>query len=409
MNLVTFFSFIFLALFSAGTAVAELGFHITEEGEPYSYSSALQTDHGFKLIDEAHRLGGKVIMFNVRAHMIGPKSYQISPAVKNIDAEIKGLQRLIQHAKSYNMKIGLRPIVLVLGPHGEFPYQEGDHLWWHGNIRPEKPDQWVKSFAQFIDLYLSRLSPNDLDIITLGSELQSMMVGVGDTESAFRIGVPELWLPLIKKTKAQFPRALITYDINFSETNVVLTQSVGGEFERWKYGLTELKKTSSGTLQKKHKALLEIWKTLDFIGLDFYRYLARSKKQLPTEFIPLAETLSTTAALHATQIDNNLFEIESSIDFSQKLLIKEVGYKSTTYCFINPAAYTDPGQGVNIMHQAAAYKAIADAIIKPEWSWYQGIHLWDLSMTPGKMGPLDSGFSPIGKELTEKIILENFK
>lgn len=400
--LISFFSLSFSAY------AAEFGFNITEEGEPYSYSSALKTDHGGKLIDEAHRLNGQAIIFNIRAHMKGAKTSVLTPAVADIASEVAGIKFLIKRARSYNMKIGLRPIVLVLGPNGEFPYREGDKTWWHGNIRPADPKAWVQAFGQFVDLYLSKFSQDEIDIITLGSELQSMMVGMGDTESAFRIGVPEAWLPLIQKVKAQFPRAAVTYDINFSETNVVLTESVGGEFERWKYGLTELKNSSSGTLQKKHKALVEIWKTLDFIGLDFYRYLARSKNEVPADYNAMVERLAKTAATHATQIDNNIFEIEMNLGVSKKLVIKEIGYKSSSYCFINPASYTDQDRPVNIPHQAGAYQAIANAFIKPNWGWYAGAHLWDLSMTPNKMGPNDSGFSPIGKPLTEKILLENF-
>jgi hypothetical protein len=63
---------------------------------------------------------------------------------------------------------------------------------------------------------------------------------------------------------------------------------------------------------------------------------------------------------------------------------------------------------VNIQDQAAAFQAIFESFWQPQWPWFQGINFWDIAVDPSKKGKTDNGFSPVGKEATEKVVKDNY-
>lgn len=306
------------------------------------------------------------------------------------------------------MTVGFRPLLLVLGPNGEFPYKEGAHLWWHGNINPKDQNKWFDAFENFLLHYARGLQGSGLDEFTIGAEMQSMMVGMGQGEQAYLLGKPERWLKILRAVRALHPNAKLTYDINFPETLVPLTNTIGGEFERWRHIIVDLETTTSPDLQERRQSLISLWREMDFIGIDFYRYLATSSKNLPAELNALTDRITPIAMSHASQIDNSISEIAMVTGIEKPIAIKEIGYKSTPYSFINPAAYSSDNGKLNITHQAAAYKAISNAFLKARWPWLYGIYFWDISTSPNLKGPNDTGFSPVGKAETLKVIQEDY-
>jgi hypothetical protein len=386
-----------------------IGMNITEMGYDTRYMTlpAPLKSKAQIAIDEAVNLGMKHVVLNVRAHMIGPRSSDIRFVFNDKNEEIEGLKDLIAYAHQQKLTVGLRPILLVLGPNREFPYTENGHLWWHGNIKPDNPDTWFVAFQNFVLFYADNLAL-DIEEFTIGAEMQSMTVGMGSNDNAYLIGQPEKWLQLLRSIRQINSKIKITYDINFPETLVPLTNNIGGEFERWRHLIVDLENSPSAEIQRKRTSIIQLWKEFDFIGLDFYRYLSNTTLNIPTDFNVLTEKLTSTALGHATQIDNALSEIEFITSTPKKLVIKEIGYRSVKGCFVNPASYSSSGGTLNIDHQAASYKAIANAFIAPSWPWFKGIYLWDISTDPKLKGPKDIGFSPLGKPKTLEIIKKDF-
>ncbi len=149
-------------------------------------------------------------------------------------------------------------------------------------------------------------------------------------------------------------------------------------------------------------------KSLDLIGLDYYRWLASNSQKLPTDKESLFQLLKERASGHARQIDNALFEISLQTGVEKKIFIKEIGYKSSNLSFINPADYARPQVPVNLLHQEISYRAVLSSLIEPNWPWFLGLAFWDVSVDPTKKGILDSGFSPLGKPATEAVLKEYF-
>jgi hypothetical protein len=75
------------------------------------------------------------------------------------------------------------------------------------------------------------------------------------------------------------------------------------------------------------------------------------------------------------------------------VIFKELGFRSVELGFIDPFAYAGSGD-VSIQHQAAAYEAYFRSFWEPNWSWFQGLNFWEISLDPSKEGPQDNGFSP---------------
>src|SRR5690606_24632966 len=124
----------------------------------------------------------------------------------------------------------------------------------------------------------------------------------------------------------------------------------------------------------------------------------------------LVAELRVTAERYAGQLDNILFEIQLALghDHPKETIIKEVGYRSIENGFIRPFEYSADTGILNIDHQAAAYEAVFLAFQESGYEWYEGIIWWDASISPDRHGPVDLGFSPLGKQKTEEVILQYF-
>lgn len=411
--------FLTLGLFAQSAFAKNVaGFNLTET-DGFLYDAAIGAAPktlAQQAVDEAKRLGSNHIILNVRATMTGPFSTEVIPVTPPSERskEAVRMARLIKYIQSQGMTVGIRPIFFVVGPQGQFPYYEKQpdgslKTWWHGNIQPRDPNRWFESFRVFLDMYITVARMAKADEFTIGAELYSMTVGLEDQWAAHPHGFPGRWLELLRYTRAKLPNARLMYDINFTDDSVNaggLTAS-GGEFERWRYRLVELANPSNPAENKIWQDLASFWKELDAVGLDIYRSLASKDQQLPADYRELVSVLKNRADSYATQLDTGLMEIEFTLDHPQKAIIKEIGFRSVDKGFIDPFAYAGSGT-VNITHQAAAFAAVFESFWQPRWPWFAGINFWDIAVDPSKKGPQDNGFSPLGKEETEKVVKDYF-
>ncbi|WP_413560866.1 glycoside hydrolase family 113 [Bdellovibrio sp. HCB209] len=402
--------------FAAGKYVS--GFNLTEsDGFLYDAAAAGQPKTlAQQAVDEAKRLGSNHIILNVRATMKGPYSSEIVPVTAPAERskEAMRIAKLIKYVQSQGMTVGLRPIFFVVGPNGEFPYIEkmadgSEKTWWHGNIQPKDPNRWFESFRVYLDVYLTVAKLAKVDEFTIGAELYSMTVGIEDQWKEYPYGFPGRWLELLRYVRTKLPTARLMYDVNFTDDSVNSggISASGGEFERWRYRLVDLADRQNPEEQKIWADLASFWKELDAIGLDIYRSLASNGQQLPTAYGDLVSVLRLRADSYATQLDTGLTQIELTLDHHKPAIIKEIGFRSVDRGFIDPFAYAGSGT-VNIQDQAAAFQAIFEAFWQPQWPWFKGILFWDIAIDPSKKGKGDNGFSPLGKEATEKVIKDHY-
>lgn len=368
-------------------------------------------------IDYLATLGVKHINLTPEARMATYQSNEVVPVTKLADraAEAQNYINLIQYIHSKGMTAGIRPIVLVEKREGS------DEVYWHGNIQPTEPYQWFESFQKYLNMYVMIGKRAGIEQFTVGAELFSMTVGIESNSIPQEqwYGHPEKWVRILRAVKFKLgPKCKIMYDINYTDASATASGSgpSGGEFERWRYRLADLKGTDTpptdGVLaddpaletKTPWQRLYLLWKEIDLVGIDMYRSLMPKSENEPKDYNALVARLEQSTGSFASDLNDKLLDIEMAVGFSKKVVIKELGYKSCTRCFIDPFAYDNPSLQVNVPHQAAAYQAFFNAFVKTNLPWMAGVVFWDVSVDPQRQGMLDPGFSPRGKPQTEAII-----
>lgn len=395
------------------------GFNLSEGGDKFIYDAS--TDPAVLLpaqqqVLAAKGLGATHIILNVRATMTGGHSNEITPVTPPSERseELKRMLRLISYIKSQGMTAGIRPILFVIGPNGEFPYTERlangtKKEWWHGNIQPSEPDRWFESFRVYLDRYIDIAKFSKADEFTIGAELYSMTVGLEDQWKEYPYGFPGRWLELLRYTRSKIPDARLMYDINFTDDSVATggLQKAGGEIERWRYRLADLAGTTDPAQHEIWKTLVSFWTELDAVGIDMYRSLASKTDVLSPQLDPLTAQLKKRSDSYASQLDTILTEISVYTTVDKKIIFKEVGFRSVDKGFIDPFTYAGSGT-YNELHQAAAYAAIFQSFWAPNWPWFSGICFWDIPVDPAQNGTHDLGFNPLAKPQTEGQIKKYF-
>lgn len=393
------------------------GFNLIEsDGFLFDASEGTKTE-AQKAVDQAKNLGANHIILNLRATMTGPRSNEVIPVTKPSERgpEKQRIAKLIKYIRAQKMTIGLRPIFFVIGPNGEFPYQETQadgtiKNWWHGNIQPQDPNRWFESFKVYLDLYIPLAGILKVEEFTLGAELYSMTVGIEDQWKEHPHGFPGRWLQLLRYVRGKLPQSRLMYDINFTDDKVSSDGfgTTGGELERWRYRIVDLANPVKPEENVIWTDLVTFWSELDAIGIDVYRSLASRNQAIPSDYQALVNLLKQRTDSFATQMDNIFSEISLTIDLEKPVIFKELGFRSVERGFIDPFAYAGSGQ-VNIKHQAAAYQAYFESFWEPQWPWFRGFNFWEISLDPSRSGTHDNGFSPVGKSETENIIVKYFK
>jgi hypothetical protein len=415
---------------SRGMNLTELeGFHYDASEPPYTEQNKTESQ---KRVDQLYALGFRTVILTPRAEMFDPRGSELKPMVKDWEDERQRYRRLIQYIHSKKMKVGLRPIFFVVDENGNF-YRETlpdgtIKAWWHGNIQPANPDKWFLSFRAYLDPYLTMAKKWNVEEFTIGAELCSMTVGI-DEWQAQPYGFPGQWLQLLKYAKRKLglvdgqgrkmhegePPIKIMYDINFTDAKEGSgsSEASGGELIRWHYRLAELAHPQDDVGKETWRTLKEFWNGLDVVGIDIYRSLAEEseKPSLPQDYESLVKQLQLTASRYVSQMDLALYEISEEVGTRKPVFLKEIGFRSIEFGFINPFLFSgdDFQRPVSIKHQAAAYDAMFRAFLMNRPQWMRGMQLWDASIDPSKHGPKDPGFSVIGKPETEAVIQKYFK
>ncbi|OFZ12735.1 MAG: hypothetical protein A2X86_15585 [Bdellovibrionales bacterium GWA2_49_15] len=307
----------------------------------------------------------------------------------------------LQWVRRQGLTVQLRPILFVvtdlntLAPF--FTMEEGQRKsWFHGNIRPQNPEEWFASFKAYHDLYLTIARLAQVEFYTLGAELYSMTVGIEGEWKEYPEGFPKNWSQLLQYARKQLPaKTKIMYDLTYTDDyghSVVR----GGEFERWRHRLVDLPASSS--------ELREFWSSLDAIGVDMYRSLGSGEELVPQNYPELVKFLRQTSDRYAKELTASLSQIETTLKIKKSVILKEVGFRSSQLSFLNPFAYDNPGEQLNLEHQAAAYEAFLESFSDPKLQWLGGMAFWDIGVSPKRRGEQDNGFTPVGKPHTEAVI-----
>lgn len=417
---------------SAQAALAVRSFNLTQLGQlKYNANPAGQAKTPAQTaVDAIKGLGGNHVVLTPEARMSTYTSNNIVPVtpLNQREQERTGYLNLIRYIKSQGMTVGIRPIVLL-------STNATDKLHWHGNIQPQDPFAWFKSLEDYLSPYALIGKLGKIDEFTVGAELYSMTVGTEDQWLEQPYGFPREWTLLIRKFKTQLgPKTRIMYDINYTDQTVNQdgTGASGGELERWRYRIVDLQPdpsnppTMTDASRNAWNQIVELWKEIDVVGIDMYRSLMARNEREPSDYQQLVAKLEERTSQFASDIDTKLLEIDNAIQTGaplmslsnhlpmaasyspKKIIVKEIGYKSCTRCFIDPFSYDNPSLELNVEHQAAGYEAFLNAFVKPNWSWMMGVSWWDMAIDPARSGPNDPGFSPRGKTHTENVLRQGW-
>ena len=411
---------ILLAVFGVFAMVSQAntmmhGFTVTEIGE-HRYDAilnSLEKTEAQLIVDHLAEIGVNHIILSPRATMSDPRDSfvtPLTPASERADERERYI-RFITYIHSKGMTVGIRPIFFVVDENGNMPFVEvlpdgTDKVWWHGNVLPRDPQAWFASFREYFTPYLEIAKEMNIKEFTIGAELQSLTVGTPGRN----MGYPEEFLNLLAFMRTQLnPDTRIEYDINYTDERITNGKSseIGGELAVWRQRIADTRSFNSMADYENWKNLLEFYRQLDGIGVDVYRSLADADDIIPEDYDALVLKLRRTTDSFVEYFDYALSSMWSYTSKRQTLTIKEIGFRSVTNGFVDPYTYAGPGE-LNIEHQAAAYEAIFQSFFLAPRAWLGGIGFWDASVDLERHGPFTTSFSPLGKELTESIILNYF-
>lgn len=396
-----------------GFTLTEIGSHVYDA----SLDAAAKTEAQL-IVDRLFEMGVRHINLSPRATMNDPRQSFVVPMVpaELASDERARYLRLIQYIKSKGMSVGIRPIFFVIDANGNIPFIEilpsgGEKVWWHGNIQPADPVAWFASFGTYLERYMEIANAGQIEEFTIGAELQSLTVGIGQSEWATNpFGFPGEWLKLLARARQLLPATTrVMYDINYTDDEIFSSgvAEFGGELIVWRQRLVDFASPADPGLNQNWKDLVDFWKSLDAVGIDMYRSLAQEGDVIPTEYAALLQLLRNNASVFAAQIDELLGKIALVTAVKKDVVIKELGFRSVEKGFIEPFNYAGPGI-LNIAHQAAAFESVLSTFQSPRYEWFKGVVFWDASVDLDRHGPLDSGFSPVGKDLTEAVLRRFF-
>lgn len=248
----------------------------------------------------------------------------------------EGIAETARLARAQNIKTLLKP-----------------HLWvgkgWPGDIAMSTEagwDAWFSNYEKFILHYAELAERNHIDILCIGTELQRT------------ISREKEWRTLIRKIKSVY-HGRITYAANFHL-----------EYET-----------------------ISFWDELDFIGIQAYFPLAKTKDAQLDEL--LEGWKSPLESIEKVQMH-----------FNKPVIFTEIGYRSTHDAAVEPWQWPNKEHSTQACYeaQAACYRAFFQSVWNKKW--FAGVYFWKwYPQGPRRMGSID--FTPQNKP-AEKVLLENF-
>ncbi|UYL08496.1 hypothetical protein B9G69_015745 [Bdellovibrio sp. SKB1291214] len=365
-----------------------------------------------RLLRKIKDLGVTTVIFNFRSRMIGGITNEVTsvvPADQQREEEYH-LEATIHYAHSLGLQVAFRPILLVVGPHGEFPYEDANGvLWWHGVINPSDPEEWFRSFFDYHSRYMKIAARTGAVWYSIGAEMHSLTSGLGSRNRPRRFGRPDLWIQFVTRARDLMgPQVKITYGANYTDQYVLENgvRTWGGEFEQWRHDMTF--KARSEKEIRHQQDLRQLWRSLDFVGLDYYRALGTSDATYPDSYDELIKVLNPFSFQYASNLQNALAQINKAAATEKPLAIQEVGYRSVEKCFVSPYLYEDGQTPINYQHQAAAWDALLMSLWNDKTPWMNSIGIWQVLLDDDSDTTINGGFSPLGKAPTEKVLKRYF-
>ncbi|MCZ6543608.1 MAG: hypothetical protein O6768_08080 [Planctomycetota bacterium] len=292
-------------------------------------------------IDEIAELGANALLVVTPMYQQRIDSTQIQLLPDKCPTDDQ-LIAILTHARSRGLYTSLLPIVLI-----EFP-QEKD---WRGVIQPGDWDAWWESYDRFIDRFLGIAVAAEVDLLSVGSELNSTE---GDLEQ---------WRRIVDGCRRRFDGKL-TYSANWDRYEQVT-----------------------------------FWPLVDVISVSAYFELAKDDPNA---------SVKKLAKAWGRQRDKLL---QFAGRYDRPCLLMELGYPSLPWAAAHPWNYV-AGVGVTADHDAQArcyrgfFQAWSDVLAQPD-SGALGLYcyLWD---PYGQGQATDTGYGVRGKPAL-RIITSGFR
>jgi len=211
------------------------------------------------------------------------------------------LTAILNRAHGHGLQTMLVPIVLI-----EFPGEKD----WRGLLRPDDLDAWWTSYERFVDYYLELAIATEVDVFSVGSELNS-------TE-----GQLDRWRQIIERVRSRFD-GRVTYTANWDRYEAV-----------------------------------NLWSMVDFISVSSYFEISRDDPDAPVSQLTVAWAGERSRLLRFARSER------------KRILIMELGYPSLPWAAAHPWDYVAK-DGTETDHdaQARCYRAFfgawSDTLMQP--------------------------------------------
>ncbi len=239
---------------------------------------------------------------------------------------VEGVEQAIFLLKQRNLNIMLKPHIWIRN--GQFT----------GDLNFSSEQDWEdfeRSYRKYILLYAEVAEKYDLEIFCIGTELYE-----------FVFQRPQFWQSLIQEVKRKY-RGKLVYAENWDKAN----------------------KT-------------EIWKELDYIGIDAYF-------PLNGQASPGKDQIKAGWLRHKHMLE------ELSSSFNKPVLFTEYGYRSRDYALKEPWNSERGNSVINQQIQARALEVIYEEFWKEKW--FHGGFLWKWHQQKSAGGMDNDRFTPQNK------------
>ncbi|MHC4947607.1 MAG: glycoside hydrolase family 113 [Planctomycetota bacterium] len=247
------------------------------------------------------------------------------------------LLAILERARRRDLLTMLLPIVLIESP---------EDKEWRGVIRPRDWETWWRSYEAFLDRFVDLAVTADVDILSIGSELNRTEDQVGR------------WRSVIERVRGRYD-GLLTYSANWD-----------------RYDRTRL------------------WSLVDVISVSAYFEIGRDDPAAPVETLAAAWTRERDRLLRFAG------------RHGRPLLLSEVGYPSLPWAGAHPWNYVAGGETpADPEAQARCYRAFfrawAPVLGRPDGTAAGFFcYRWD---PYHRGGPRDTGYGVVGKPALEVI------
>jgi hypothetical protein len=291
--------------------------------------AAYRSAESDRSLDLLFATGANYISLLVTWYQIDWQSTDIQRAANTPSDE--DLAHVINYAHEHGVHVLLKPQV-------DFT-NDPDH--WRGQIN--LPDdnawqRWFESYRQFILYYARFAQRNDVEELSVGTELETPSKNTRQ------------WRAIIRAVRAEYT-GLLTYSANHS----------GEELS------------------------VQFWDDLDFIGVNNFYHLTNYRD--PT--VPQLLEGWKLPVLRLTRLHERFP--------SQPIIFTEVGYPSLDRANVWPWNWYRPAT-IDLEEQARCYEALFRVWWKnPDHPWFRGLFIWNWRANPDQGGPKDGDYTPHAK------------